>query len=87
MGGVVFDNLVLGEEEEGDIPSILGTSNTPQATGGASAQNLILLGLFLAFVSTYLAIRIVKKREYLAELFAKGLSFKERVYSFRLFLL
>ena len=87
VGGVVFDNLVLGEDEEGDVPSILGTSNTPQATGGASAQNMILLGLFLAFVSTYLAIRIVKKREYLAELFAKGLSFKERVYSFRLFLL
>jgi len=81
----VLGSIVQGEEE--DEPSVLGSTNAPYGTQGTNAQNMILLVLFSTFVSIYVVIRIIKKREYLAELFARGMTFKERVYSFRLFLL
>ena len=78
--------LTVDPEAKDAPPAVLGAKNIDQGVA-SSAQDRFLLYLFLLFSSSYLGIRIVKKREYLAELFTKGLTFKERVYSFRLFLL
>jgi hypothetical protein len=78
---VVFTNNNDQEEE----PQVLGQTNIDKGSA-ANTQDRILLALFAIFSSTYLIIRMLKKKEYLAELFAKGLTLKERVYSFRLFL-
>lgn len=86
--GQVAGGLISGTETNGDqdASSVLGAKNLAPKVA-SSTQERILLLLFLLFSFVYFAIRIIKKREYLAELFARGLTFKERVYSFRLFLL
>src|SRR3989338_2465097 len=80
--------LALGTGGNGDqdASTVLGAKNLTPKVASATQERVLLL-LFLLFSFVYFAIRIIKKREYFAELFAKGLTFKERVYSFRLFLL
>ena len=80
------DGLVLGATPQNNQPTVLGT-NTVKVAASKSAQNATLAIIFFSLIGIYLAIRLIKKREYLVELFTKGVSFKERVYSFRLFLL
>jgi len=86
IGQVAGLALGTGGNGDQDASTVLGAKNlTPRVA--STTQERILLLLFLLFSFVYFAIRIIKKREYFAELFAKGLTFKERVYSFRLFLL
>ena len=75
-----------GGNGDQDASTVLGAKNLVPKVASTTQERILLL-LFLLFSFVYFAIRIIKKREYFAELFARGLTFKERVYSFRLFLL
>lgn len=85
LGSAITEENNNNDQES--TPAVLGQSNTGSVAKGASAQNVALYALFIFFSTSYLVIRAIKKREYLAELFTRSLTFKERVYSFRLFLL
>ncbi|HVT01097.1 MAG TPA: hypothetical protein VHE53_02565, partial [Patescibacteria group bacterium] len=81
--GLVLNNATPKTPE----PKVLGATTTKVASQNNTANNASLAFLFFGLMGTYLLIRLIKKREYVYELFTKGVSFKERVYSLRLFLL
>lgn len=68
-----------------DKPTVLGVNNVDDKTG--RTRDTLLLYLLLGLVTTYVGIRVMKKRDQLSLLFVPNSSFRKRLYTLRMFLI
>ncbi len=76
----------LGESTK-DTPSVLGESSPIVNNQNSTSPTDRALYTLLAVIIAYVAIRGVRQRKQLAEMFSRNISFKEKLVAFRMFLL
>ncbi|MBI3984725.1 MAG: hypothetical protein HY344_02170 [Candidatus Levybacteria bacterium] len=67
-------------------PEVLGSKNFDKVTAGQTREQMLFL-LLVAVIAAYSSLRVIRKRQYIAELFASGVPFKIRLNTLRMFLL
>ncbi len=70
-----------------NIPAVLGTRNTDNATTKGMTRDFVYLILLVLVMSAYTGIRVARKREYVWDLLYKKTTFKEKLNTLRMFLL
>ena len=70
-----------------NIPAVLGTRNTDNATTKGMTRDFVYLMLLVLVMSAYTGIRVARKREYVWDLLYKKATFKEKLNTLRMFLL